>query len=309
MFASSDYHRKRNILDFIFFLRPMLHPPVWTVVILGYSRSPVRNDSPYMLIWLLLLSSAAAGWAYIANQITDIESDRVNQKLFFLPNDLISMRSAYILATILGLATIIGAFFLSMTLGILFTIGIGMGYIYSGKPFFGKDRPFISALLNGAAHGLMPFLAGYVGAGGGFVQGLIRALPYLFAVVAVFVGTTIPDIDGDMRIGKRTPGVALGLQYSTVVMTLSLMTALLLSLILWDIPLIIAANLSLPFYLAATIRPTIRKSLVAIKISILLLSITACVRFWPYSILLLILFGGTHLYYRLRFDMAYPRLT
>ena len=302
-------NRTHNLFDFIFFLRPMLHPPVWTIVILGFYRSPVKPESLWAVIWLLVLSSTAAGWAYVVNQIADIESDRLNHKLFFLPENLISTKSAYVIAAILAIVTIAGGFLYSQLIGVLFSFGILLGYIYSGKPLIGKNRPIMSALLNGVAHGMMPFIAGFVGAGGRFGHAAIYSLPYFFAVVAAFIGTTLPDIEGDLKIGKRTPGVVLGIQYSTIVMTLSLMFALLLGLIFWDAPFLIAANLSLPFYLAAVIRPSVRKAVIAIKISILLLSIAACWQFWPYTILLAGLFAVTRIYYRYRFGMVYPKLT
>jgi 1,4-dihydroxy-2-naphthoate octaprenyltransferase len=155
----------------------------------------------------------------------------------------------------------------------------------------------------------MPFIAGYVGAGGRFEQAAIYSLPYFFAVVAVFIGTTLPDIEGDREVGKRTPGVALGIRYSAVVMTLSLMVALLSGLAFLDVLFLIAANICLPFYLAAVIKPSVRKAVIAVKISILLLSIVACWRFWPYAILLVGLFIFTRIYYHYRFGMVYPQLT
>jgi 4-hydroxybenzoate polyprenyltransferase len=305
----SHIHRNHNLFDYIFFLRPMLHPPVWTIVILGYYRSPVKPESPMPLIGLLLLSSLAAGWGYVVNQIADIESDRINHKLFFLPENFISVKSACIIAAILAIGTIAGAFCYDVLIGILFTIGIGLGYFYSGKPFLGKNRPVTSTLLNGVAHGMMPFIAGFVGAGGRFGHAAIYSLPYFFSVVAVFIGTTLPDIEGDSATDKRTPGVVLGIRYSAVVMTLSLMMALLSGLVFLDFLFLIAANISLAFYLAAVINPRVRKTVIAVKVSTLLLSIVACWRFWPYAILLVSLFIFTRIYYHYRFGMVYPELT
>jgi hypothetical protein len=49
--------------------------------------------------------------------------------------------------------------------------------------------------------------------------------------------------------------------------------------------------------------------LIAIKVSILLLSIAACIRFWPYAIGLVLLFAATRIYYHKRFGITYPSLT
>jgi 4-hydroxybenzoate polyprenyltransferase len=297
-----------KLFDYIFFLRPILHPPVWTIVILGFFRVPTSNANSD-LIYLLLLSSTAASWAYIVNQISDIESDRINNKLHFLPRGLISLKAAYIMAGLALIITVVGALLMAPIIGILFTIGLIFGYIYSGKPFYGKNRPIVSVLSNGIAHGILPFLAGYIGAGGRWQAGAVFSLPYFFAVAAVFIGTTIPDIPGDLKSGKITLGVALGVRVSTVIMTFYLAIALLLSLMVKDTFLIVVAGVSLPFYIAAIIVPTERRILIAIKLSILLLSVAACIEFWPYALILIGLFVITRFYYRKRFGAVYPSLT
>jgi 4-hydroxybenzoate polyprenyltransferase len=296
-----------KLLDYIFFLRPMLHPPVWTIVILGFFR--VSAGGPTIkLIYLLLISSAAAGWAYIINQISDIESDRINNKLHFLPKRIISLKAAYILAVLMLLFTIVGGFLIGKIIGILFIFGLTLGYIYSGKPFYGKNHPIVGALSNGIAHGMMPFVAGYVAAGGELGRGLVCSTPCIFAVCAVFIGTTIPDIPGDKKVGKITPGVALGISRSTIVMTVCLTTAFVLALIVGDTPLAFVAGLSLPFYIIGIFRPGELWAVMSIKVSIILLSGAACIIFWPYTVLLFVLFMATRFYYRQRFGMVYPRL-
>jgi 4-hydroxybenzoate polyprenyltransferase len=301
--------KKTSIFDYLFFLRPMLHPPVWTIVILGFYRSPVKPESISILLWLLLLSSGAAGWAYIINQINDIESDRINRKLFFLPDGIISIRVAWIIGIIILAATTIGAFSLKPVLGVLFALGISLGYFYSGPPLFGKNNPYLSTLFNGVAHGLLPFLAGFVGAGGILGLGLIYAIPYFFAVIAVFIGTTLPDIRGDLLSNKITPGAAIGIRYSTVAMTLALMVSILTSLITYDMLFLIVANICLPFYIFAAFRPSEKNALLAIKLAILFLSLAACWKFWPYLFILLGLWIATRMYYRYRFGMVYPKLS
>jgi 4-hydroxybenzoate polyprenyltransferase len=306
--SATSISKSTSIFDYLFFLRPILHPPVWTIVILGFFRVPTSNTNT-SLIYLLLLSSTAASWAYIVNQISDIESDRINNKLHFLPRGLISLKAAYIMAGLALSITLVGAFLIAPVIGILFTFGLILGFIYSGKPFYGKNRPIISVLSNGIAHGILPFLAGYIGAGGRWQAGSVLSLPYFFAVAAVFIGTTIPDIPGDLKISKITLGVALGVRISTYMMTFYLIISLLLSLMVKDTFLTVVAGVSLPFYIAAVIVPTERLILMAIKVSILLLSVAACIRFWPYALVLIGLFVFTRFYYRKRFGIAYPSLT
>ncbi len=299
---------KHNPLDYIFFLRPALHPPAWTIVILGYFAGPAPVEPLGVLIWLMLLSSGAAGWAYIVNQIADIESDRVNGKLFFLPQGLISLRASYIFAAVIFAVTLAGAFRLGDNFGVLFFIGLLMGYIYSGMPFYGKNRPIIGTLLNGLAYGIMPFIAGFAGAGGGMLEGMVRSIPYFFSVAAVSVGTTFPDMEGDSKTGKITPAVALGARSSIFLMCVLLVLAIAGSVATGDTFLLVSAAASLPFYAYAALRSDANAAVAAAKISILALSLAACYRFWPYAIILLALFVITRIYYRFRFDMVYPRL-
>jgi 4-hydroxybenzoate polyprenyltransferase len=307
--VTSGRYNQAGFFDYAFFLRPMLHPPVWTIVILGFYYETPGPSSIAKLLFLLIISSAVAGWAYVLNQISDIESDRINDKLYFLPRGIISIRSAYVLATIAFFLTVIGGFLLGKAIGILFAIGLAVGYIYSGKPINARNHPLGSVLTNGIAHGPLLFLIGYVGSGGVLWNGLIPSLPYFFAVVAVFIGTTIPDIVGDSRSRKITPGVALGVRPAIIVMTLSLAISFYLALINHDMPLAVVAGLSMPFYAVAIIKSNERWAVMSIKISILLLSIIACVEFWPYAVILIVLFAITRVYYKRRFDIIYPRLT
>ncbi len=195
------------------------------------------------------------------------------------------------------------------TIGYLFALGLILGYIYSGKPFYGKNHPILSTLSNGIAHGILPFLVGYVAAGGIFRTGIIYSIPYFFAVVSVFIGTTIPDIPGDFKVGKITPGVVLGIRRSAIIMTLCLISSLVMGLEIKDLFLAVVSVLCLPFYIWVIYKASDRQAIVAIKIAILLLSMAASIHFWPYAPFLVILFILTRLYYRKRFGMTYPSLT
>ncbi len=297
---------EKSFIDWIFFLRPVLHPPVWTIVLLGYARCQVKPESSWLIVYLLLISSAQASWAYIVNQIADIDSDRENNKLFFLPRGLISKRMAVLSAAFMAVAAVAGSFCLKTELGIIGIGGIILGYLYSGRPFYGKNHPIAGPILNGLGHGSLTFAHGFVGAGGLIADALFQSVPYVFAVIAVFLGTTLPDIRGDTVSGKKTPAVALGADITIILMTLSLMIALILSLLLWDIPLLIVCNICMPFYIYSIIKRDIKSGVIAARVSVLLLSMGASVLFPWYFALLLFLFVTSRIYYRRRFDLAYP---
>ena len=299
----------KNRLDWLFILRPVLHPPVWTILILGFYQSPLKQFDEFRLLWLLLISSGLAGWAYIVNQISDIESDRRNKKLFFLPAGLISVKAASIYAGFLLVISISAAFFINLNVGLVSSGLAALGYLYSGRPFNGKNHPVWSTMLNGFGHGSLVFMLGFAGAGGLFGDAFPLSTPYLFAVIAVFVGTTLPDARGDVLSGKRTPGVVLGTRFSTAVMALSLIISLLLSLVFRDIPMLIVCNLSMPFYLYAVIKPNVKNAVFAARLSVLILSLAACFVFWWYLAILAFLFVTARLYHKKRFGIDYPSLS
>jgi 4-hydroxybenzoate polyprenyltransferase len=73
-------------LDYFFFLRPVLLPPVWTIALLGtipLHESRLLSASAWSIFFLHL--TALFGGVYTLNQIYDIESDRLNRKRYFLP--------------------------------------------------------------------------------------------------------------------------------------------------------------------------------------------------------------------------------
>jgi 4-hydroxybenzoate polyprenyltransferase len=304
--ASEKHNSQASIIDYFFFLRPMLHPPVWTIVILGYFRAADLFSTKLLI--LLLISSAAASWAYIVNQLSDIESDKLNRKLFFLPDNIISPISAKFLAAAMLMLTLVGGFYLGINIGLLFTVGLALGYAYSIRPFDLKSRPLAGILSNAIAHGILPFAAGYMIAGGEPEGAFSYSIPYFLAVGGVFIGTTIPDYFGDQKAGKITLAVRYGLNRAGMLMAICAILAVITAVFVRDIPMVLAGSLSLPFYILNWRRVSERNSAMAAKVSVLLLTLGAGWFFWPYLILVAILILATRQYYRRRFKMTYPKL-
>lgn len=126
----------------------MLIIPVWTISLLGaraaqwqqrglnpftLDRFPFVNfsSSDLHLLILLLVGTLLSGGIFIVNQIYDIESDRVNKKLFLLPEGHVSITEAWVLYYVTTAGALIGAFILSWQLGILFVLGALIGLQYS----------------------------------------------------------------------------------------------------------------------------------------------------------------------------------
>jgi 4-hydroxybenzoate polyprenyltransferase len=296
-------------LDYLFLMRPVLMPPVWTILLLGHRRSSQLSGESHLPGLALLLVTFLVGAVYVLNQIFDIESDRLNQKLFFLARGYISKGAAIVETILLNVLCVIPAFIISLQLGLLFLLGMIFGFLYSAPPFGVKNRPFGGLILNALAHGNLAFLIGWIMNRSLSADSLLFSLPYMFAVAAIYLNTTIPDMEGDRRAGKITLAVKSGKGSVSVLACSFVLAALILSILVRDIPFLVASSLSFPFFVYSALSKKERATVLATKVPILLLSIAAGI-FYPWYFAILILgFLGTRLYYKARFSLDYPTLT
>jgi len=295
-------------LDYVFLIRPVLMPPVWTILLLGHRRSSQLSGESNLPGLALLLVTFLVGAVYVLNQIFDIESDRQNQKLFFLAKEYISKKSAIFEMVLLNLVSIIPAFLISTTLGLLFALGMVFGFYYSVPPFSLKNTPVGGLLLNAFAHGNLAFLMGWSMNHSLSTKSLLLSLPYMLAVGAIYLNTTVPDVEGDKKAGKITLSVRWGKMSVIFLSSILVAMAIVLSFVVKDIPFLIASSLSFPFFIFSAFTKKEREIILATKVSILFLSIAAGI-FYPWYFAILIFgFIGTRLYYKARFNLDYPRV-
>ena len=300
-------NKKATLSDYIILLRPTLFVPVWTVFLIGHWFSKTRFDLLSLLS--ILLYTLMMGGVYILNQIADIESDRENRKLFLLPDGIISKNKAFLLMFILFGTTIPASFAVNPTFGILFILSAIMGVLYSLPPFQLKARPFLDMLSNGVGYGMLAFLSGYTIHKPLNSHVLLQTLPYFFAVSAVFVNTTIPDIPGDKKAGKKTTGVLLGKRITLISGVLLDLISLVLSILFKDIICGISATVSLPFFVIALVKPTKKNILFSIRLTAPALTIISAVLYPGLVLLLLVIYFGQKVYYKRRFNLNYPSIT
>lgn len=295
-------------MDYVFLIRPVLMPPVWTILLLGHRRSSQFSGESNLPGLAILLVTFLVGAVYVLNQIFDIESDRLNQKLFFLAKGYISKRSAIYEMILLNLISVIPAFLISWELGLLFSLGMIFGIIYSTPPFSFKNRPIGGLMVNVLAHGSLAFLIGWSMNHPLSTESLLFSLPYMFAVGAIYLNTTIPDMKGDRRAGKITLAVRWGKERVIIFSSFLVAVAIVLSFLVEDIPFLIASALSFPFFILSAFTKKEREIILATRASILFLSIAAGI-FYPWYFAILIFgFVGTRLYYKARFNLDYPTL-
>ncbi len=303
--------KRALIWDYIFLLRPSLLLPVWIFLFLGYfwgsgeSIFGITLSLP-LKFWRVLISySLLCSGVYVFNQIFDIESDRRNKKLFLLPQGIISIPTAWICFSILvGISFITG---ISLGRGylILWTITFGMGILYSLPPFTFKGRPFLDLTFNSLGYGFITFLIGF---GTISKDGLLHSLPYIFATGAIFLHTTIPDIEGDREVGEITTGVFLGVFKTSIFALLLLLLAIFFSILFKDPFAGIISLVSIPGFILAIKRGSEEMSKKAYRIGVYGLGVLIALRFPPLLILSFLIFIALRIYYRYRFNLTYPTI-
>ncbi len=317
-----------KVCDCFFLLRIPLLVPVWTIMLLGWiTGSPdacpggglaggVWNAPCVYTLWLSLAGfSLVVAFIYVVNQIVDIESDRVNHKLFLLPHGIVSVRTAWVLAVVcvtagLGLSALAG-----WPLLVLFALSVLLGVFYNLPPVRLKDRPIGGVVANCLGHGSLTYLVGWYAANCLTADpfevvraGLLASVSPALANGAVFLASTIPDAEGDRVTGKMTFCVRYGLRSTSVSAALlcagSLAAVLLMPYHRW----VMGGTATVSLLLFAWLAVSERREVVykAFRWPVLLLSVVVAVMVPMYAVALLVTYVVSRVYYRLRFGIEYP---
>lgn len=248
---------------------------------------------------LLLLATFAMAMAasFILNQIADIETDRINNKLYFLPRGILSLVEATILAGVFSILAVsyaysVGVFYGNVILGFILLTG----YLYNFKPFRWKNSVFFGAFAN-LMMGVFAVL--YV------VNPEKINLPLLGWLTCInfvlFILTTLPDKDGDIQTKKRTIGNNLSKAQLNIV-----------SILFIGISFFLAEHLLTGmisgFFLASYISFALGRFSVepVIKWNLFVQSLAACLFFLDYTILIIAMYFLGRIYYKKRFNLDYP---
>jgi 4-hydroxybenzoate polyprenyltransferase len=294
-----------KIIDSFFLLRPMLFLPVLTFFLAGFQGSIWFAKGQGLGIFNTIFPLCLViGSVYVLNQIQDRDTDKINNKLFFLSEGYISVNHALIQAVVLAAAGMIWGFITDIRLGMLLAAQLLLGgLLYNYPPARWKDRP-AAGLLTNAFCGVLIYFTGWTA--GSTAIHPVYALPYFFAGAAVYLNTTLPDVKGDRASGKRTFAVAYGIKTIAFWAFLFEVCVLAAALLLRDRLILISALTALPFFVAAYFKKTEAAVIRATKFSILILVIAVCVLF-PFLLLVIAaLVALTKIYYKKRFDFDYP---
>ncbi|MEO0161826.1 MAG: UbiA family prenyltransferase [candidate division WOR-3 bacterium] len=298
-----------TIWDYVFLARPILLIPVWAFFLLGYWKGGgarfvfTPNFFPTVIAYTSLISSL-----YILNQIADRRTDAINKKHLLIAEGIIPLRAAYLTIFFLLLVTIIFSIKLPLNVILLMTISFLFGIVYSFPPLKLKAVPFLDFLINGVGYGFLNFSLGWVTSNKFSNQTVVSALPYVLAVSAIFVNTTILDIEGDRKCGYLTTGVLLGRKNTARLGLLLIVICLFIAFIIKDYICLIPAVISFPLFLIAGIKGDEKFVTLSIRIGGPLLILIVGVVFPYYLLLTLLIFLFLRIYYQKRFGIIYPSI-
>ncbi len=246
---------------------------------------------------------------FIINQFTDIQSDQKNNKLFLLADGMVSRKTAISETTV----CILLAFFFAVQKDIhlvmlCFALFLVTGIGYSLPPFLWKDRPIAGLLVN-LIGGLLTFMIGWQITAMLTLETIINAVPYMFAIGAVYLLTTMPDKIGDQHVGKITFAVKFDLRTTILTALLLEIACLILAILFMDFLILFPALAVLPFFVKLLFKDDLSSIIQATRFAILFLSLAVVLLFPAYAVLMLGIFFLSKWYYRNRFQLNYPNFS
>jgi 4-hydroxybenzoate polyprenyltransferase len=309
------------LIDIVFLTRPVLWIPVWGFSVFGYRCGIVAGGGaniPFLsigyaaaLAWMIVFSFSV-GAVYVMNQIADYEVDRANDGFPLLvkvryPRG--SLFAAIVACAMIGciapLARHAGVSALSLA-------ALALGFVYSAKPAYLSGRPVLDFLANAAGYGWIAFGAGWLLSGARVpllsIEYIRASMPYFLLMCAGSISSTIPDMAGDARGGKRTTAVALGASRAHALACAFLVAAAVAAAFAHDTVAGICAGIALPIYAAFFFRRTRMWMEATYKIGGGAMMIAAGVIMPAFAVAAAVTFGAAWLYFRLRHRISYPSL-
>lgn len=303
-----------NPFDYFFILRPLILIPAWNFLLIGSYLASRQGRLTFDLILGLVIYTFVLGGVYILNQVMDIETDRLNKKLFLLSSGYVTVKAACVEMVVLWIIAILLSFRFGSAFLILVGVSIIMGIMYSLPPIKLKGKPVIDTLANGIGYGMINFAVGWLLYRSFEWSMFLRFLPYFLSISAVFINTTVVDIEGDRNAHEITTGVFLGPRISCVTSTFIMAAAITSAFAQKDLICLIPAALSFPLFAynaghLLLFNKINRKAMIAsFRLPGLLFTVvTAFLYPWFLVVLLVVLFA-MRIYYKHRFGMTYPTL-
>jgi 4-hydroxybenzoate polyprenyltransferase len=304
-----------NIFDYIFILRPLILIPCWNFLLIGAYLGQGHGGFNSTIILGLVIYTCVMGGVYILNQIMDRETDRANKKLFLLSEEYMPISHAYVQMVILWVIASIIALRFTWHFLVLIGISLVIGIMYSVPPMKLKGKPVLDTLANGFGYGMINFAVGWMCVAWFDWTMFSRFIPYFLSICAVFMNTTVVDMEGDRRAGEFSTALLLEVKPTLAVSTVLMGSAVVVAWLMKDLVCGIPALLSFPvfFYVLVVVlkqRKTPRqKVILSFRLPGVLFTLATIYLYPLYAVLILLSFVGMRLYYKYRFGMTYPTLS
>jgi len=328
-FKSHSVHKKiAPLFDILMISRPTLFFSVWVMVCIGMYIGMILSFSPenrgylpmnitdfsYKTIIMFFGISLICASTFIVNQLSDVEGDKINKKLFIIGNVLSKEKAL----TVSRVAIIIGGMSILIVSWLIvfpmLLVYLFWGKFYNNEPYNWKSNPWLGLICN-IVCGYFLILSGILYINDSIsllfstiLSSFIYVLPFLFAYTSVVLLANIPDFEGDKKTNKDTFTVVYGIRSTIVLATFMCMASLILGLYLWE-PLSSTAALSaLPFFLFAVFRGQDKDIIRSIRYPIVLLNFYVLTIFPLLLFPVMISYYLTKYYYWHRFSIHYPTL-
>jgi 4-hydroxybenzoate polyprenyltransferase len=304
--------------DAVFLSRPLLWIPVWgffgfgyfsgMVSMHGFSLTAAWGSSAAVAAWMLVFS-CSVGAVYVVNQIADKEVDALNAGFPLLAIGKIPAEIAWGSATVLAVVSVAVPLSREPVISFFSGMSLAVGLLYCAKPFYFSRRAVLDFLSNATGYAFIAFGAGWHLSGAVFgVHFFIAALPYFFLMCGGSISSTIPDVEGDKKCGKRTTAVITSIKTAHWIATFFIIAGLVAAWVLRDWIAVVCAGLALPLYCAYMVRPNAGTMESTYKIGGMVMMLEAAVLFpWMFPASLVSL-AATIAYFRLRYHVWYPSL-
>ncbi|MFQ5601643.1 MAG: hypothetical protein ACE5HS_00075 [bacterium] len=328
---SKNHESLKRILkpfDYLFILKPTLFFAVWTIYLAGFfvqnkaahasENSGLSNQiltaEPGQLLWVGFILTLLMGAVFILQQVKEPSPRSKKGKWHLIGQEHLPARVAYIESGMLTLIALILAFDASVKFGILsLAILFIMGIAYNFEPFHWKQKP-IWGLVTNLVWALLLFSSGWMINGLLKQELILRAIPYVAAVAAVYLFSTLPEKEKDTSEGQ-TVGAKLGIKTTAYVGLILTILVVVVAFIMQDELAFYPAFLSIPFFVWAVVKLRPEDIQRAIKFPVLLFAIAICIKYKleldsnTYFFILAGLYLFSRAYYKLRFGVDYPRLS
>ncbi|MGB3342199.1 MAG: UbiA family prenyltransferase [bacterium] len=305
---------KFNPFDYFFLLRPLILIPSWNFLLIGCYLAQKKGGFSIDIVIGLIIYTCLMGGVYIFNQITDIETDRANKKLFILYEGHVPVKHAYIEMVVLWVV----AMLLSLKFSFIFLVFIGislfLGVLYSLPPVKLKGKPVLDTLANSLGYGMINFAVGWLIVASFDMAMFIKFIPYFLSISAVFINTTVVDIEGDRKAGEITTAVLLGEQAALVCSAVLISAAIIAAYLMRDLVCLIPAALAFPFFVYGALYALLKNkqnrklTIFSFRLPGLLFTLATVYLYPYYAVILLAVFLSMRVYYKKRFGLNYPTL-